>query len=73
MVSNGVKDLGWTVLYYYYPDNEIRTEITTRRIPTGSGILHRPNLAQMPSPDCSGWISGNRLRTDATVTISFLL
>ena len=23
MVSNGVKHLGWTVLYYYYPDNEI--------------------------------------------------
>ena len=23
MVTNGVKHLGWTVLYYYYPDNEI--------------------------------------------------
>ena len=23
MVSNGVKHLGWTVLYYYYPNNEI--------------------------------------------------
>lgn len=23
MVTNGVKHLGWTVLYFYYPDNEI--------------------------------------------------
>lgn len=23
MVTNGVKHLGWTVLYYYYPDNEM--------------------------------------------------
>lgn len=23
MITNGVKHLGWTVLYYYYPDNEI--------------------------------------------------
>ena len=72
MVTNGVKHLGWTVLYYYYPDNEIGTEITTRRIPTGSGILHRMNLAQMSSPDCTGWISSDRLWTDATVAVSFL-
>lgn len=25
MVTNGVKHLGWTVLYHYYPDNEIIT------------------------------------------------